>query len=225
MEDTDQAGVNLRRYFEATLLSSNLALQIASRDAVRFGMVFAPKSEAEDGIVIRQGERAPAIQFLVGWMQKNLGNGIKICDPYFGPEELEVLRLIQETNPNCHVQILTSLSHQPIVGADETLQSLYDNYWRYRLSDQLPPDTDIVVVGINPRGGSPIHDRWWITESSGLRLGTSFNSIGVGKTSEISVISSELLSERETEIDQYLERRRRDSRGNELSYKLFRLMQ
>lgn len=215
----------MRAFFEATLVSGNLALQIAARDSAKVRSIVVEKVKTDGEIIIRKGERPAALKFLNDWMIKHLGSSLKICDPYFGPEELELLKSIQQINPECHVQILTAEPNKSGGKTDETLQEKYDNYWRHHLSDQLPPDTDIVIVSINKKGGSPIHDRWWITESAGLRLGTSFNSIGDARTSEISIIPSELLAEREAEIDQYLQRRRRDANGNELTYKLFRLMQ
>ncbi|MES2501795.1 MAG: hypothetical protein V4545_04250 [Pseudomonadota bacterium] len=52
-----------------------------------------------------------------------------------------------------------------------------------------PPTTNIHIVGNGSQGTHPIHDRWIITNDSGLRLGSSVNSIGYLRISEISEMS------------------------------------
>jgi hypothetical protein len=102
-------------------------------------------------------------------------------------------------------------------------EEAYRNHWRIRISDQKPPETDIVVVGTESKGDSPIHDRWWVTENSGIRMGTSFNTLGIGKTSDISILSREESSSREVEIDRCLQRIEREYKEERLLYTLFTL--
>ena len=106
----------------------------------------------------------------------------------------------------CHENLPTPL--------DET----YRNHWRTRLSDQDPPDTEIVIVGTKSKHELPIHDRWWLTKGAGLRMGTSFHSLGVGRDSELSSLTSEDTLAFEREVDRYLTRSQRDHQGERMLY-------
>jgi hypothetical protein len=77
-------------------------------------------------------------------------------------------------------------------------------------------------IGAGPDGLSPIHDRWWICERSGLRFGTSFNGLGV-HDSEISTLDGERLFEAQALVRTYLERKRASASGERIDYALFSL--
>lgn len=76
----------------------------------------------------------------------------------------------------------------------------FQNAWR-AISEQSPPDTCVMAVYAH-NGKKPIHDRWIISRSAGLRLGTSLNSLG-NKLSEISVMRDHECSSCEAELDKY----------------------
>ncbi len=145
---------------------------------------------------------------------------MKICDPYFGPESLEALRLILEVDPGLRVAILTSRKHQQNEKVREPLSSAYQVYWKEHVCNQSAPETEIVVVGSAETGESPIHDRWWISEGVGLRLGTSFNSLG-HRLTEISFMQEEEARSAEVAINRYLVDRVREVEGRRLRYELF----
>jgi hypothetical protein len=147
---------------------------------------------------------------------------LKICDPFFGPNDLELLQIIRAINPSCQIQILTSKKHQDNEKIYGNLEQEYENYWRFNISDQDPPETMIAVVGTKNSGVLPIHDRWWLTNGKGLRMGTSFNSLGHRET-EISLLSLQEASEREIEVDKYLKRAEREFKGDRLIYRIFDL--
>jgi hypothetical protein len=48
--------------------------------------------------------------------------------------------------------------------------------------------TRIVVVAVGGEGDPLIHDRWWCCGKTGLDFGTSFNSLGIGKSTKIRVM-------------------------------------
>jgi hypothetical protein len=102
-------------------------------------------------------------------------------------------------------------------------EEAYRRYWYENLSDQKPPETDIVIVGTQKGGDLPIHDRWWVTGGKGLRFGSSFNSLGQKKDSEVSSLTPEEVAEREIETDLYLCLRKREHLGEPLSVVMFRL--
>ncbi len=70
-------------------------------------------------------------------------------------------------------------------------------------------------------GDLPIHDRWWITQGHGLRMGTSFNSLGGKRESEISILADHEIVQREQEIDEFLNFRKREHNGERLNIHAF----
>jgi hypothetical protein len=69
----------------------------------------------------------------------------------------------------------------------------------------------------------PIHDRWWLTNGGGISMGTSFNSLGITKTSEITILSEEEAIACEKEVDVYLKHEQREYNTERLIYNLFTL--
>jgi hypothetical protein len=85
----------------------------------------------------------------------------------------------------------------------------------------VPLDTEIVIVGTESSGKSPMHDRWWLTKGGRLKIGTLFNSLGIAQDSTITRIpniESEML---ESDVDQYLIEKQREYNGEQLRYLFF----
>ncbi len=221
---SDQAGAQLRPVYEAMLLGAELAGRMASRSSThtRLATCYTIRSSAQESIVIRAGEREKAIRFLKDWFEREVRDYLKICDPFFGPDDLGVLQLLRSVNPTCRVYILTSKKHHDDIPAP--WEDTYRTHWRLKVSEQQdPPDTEVVVVGIKSGGEPPIHDRWWLTRGAGIRIGTSFGSLGISKESEISYLTEEEARTRESEVDRYLQRIEREHLGEKLLYTLFTL--
>lgn len=222
-ENTPQAAAFLLPIFEATLLGAELAKRIATRTSAQLRRVkkYASQSSESTSLVVRAGEREAAIQFLRDWFSKDVKDYLKICDPFFGIHDLEVLQLLRSVNPTCSVSILTSKKHQSSIAQpfDESFRA----HWRIRISDQDPPDTEIVIVGTETSGDMPIHDRWWLTNGGGIRIGTSYNSLGITKASEVSLLSPSEAKMREDEVDKYLHREKKEHNKVKLHYTLFTL--
>jgi hypothetical protein len=149
------------------------------------------------------------------WCERNLGDFVKIADPYFAPQDLEWLQLIRTSKPSCEITILTGRRNQPTPPPGDELEDLYVNTWR-TMFDQNPPRAKIVIIGGERGKQSPIHDRWLVTSSAGLRLGTSLHSLGLTKDSEISEMSPDDAEEKLVQIDQYLNRERAEHDGEKL---------
>jgi hypothetical protein len=133
-------------------------------------------------VLVRDGERHEGLARLRDWLLEVRPTGLWIVDPYFVPTSLEVLLLVQEASPNCEVVVLTGKDVHKRVEAP--YEDTYRDTW-WRLANQEPPPTRIVIVGTARTGKCPVHDRWWLTSGAGgLRLGTSVNGIG-GRWSEI----------------------------------------
>lgn len=220
---TDQAVSYLRPLFESSIHGVDLCLKLStnSRDKLTF-IKNNIKIESKNSILIMTGERTNALSYIKSWFEKELGDYIKICDPYFGPNDLELLQIIRAIKPSCQIQILTSKKHHDNEKIYDNLEQEYESYWRFNISDQDPPETTIVVVGTKTSGVLPIHDRWWLTNGKGLRMGTSFNSLGHRET-EISILDKAEAKEREVEVDKYLNRMEREFKGDRLVYRLFDL--
>lgn len=222
--NTDQALTILRPLFESIVLGTQLIGGMADRSSTILKRTTQRTTNLNTGFtLIRSNEREQAIEVIRTWLQKEVQGYLKICDPYFGPDDLELLQLVSSVSNNCRVQILTSMKHHKKEGFKEPWKEVYINHWRLHISDQDPPDTEIIIVGTKSQGESPIHDRWLLTSGRGLRLGTSFNSLGVDKSSEISVLTEEQTRIYESEIDQYLQRTTREHKGDKLQYEMFTL--
>ena len=148
---------------------------------------------------------------------------LTISDPFFGPEDLEALKLVLEIKPDIKVRILTSSKHQSQEHVQHPYKETYIQHWRSQISLQDPPDTHIAVVGTKKTQGAPIHDRWWLTAGSGLRIGTSFRSLGVTKVAELSELSAETALGFENEVNRYLRMEAKEFNGEKLSYDIFTL--
>lgn len=221
---TDQARVILRPLFEATLMSAQLAARIAGRTFSQFERtrLTTVMSHTSEGLLVRPGERDRANAFLTRWFEHEVGDYIKICDPWFGPSELTLLKMLLAVAPKCKVHILTSKRHQDQEGVPHPWDQAYRSYWRERISDQQPPETDVTIMG-TATGDFPIHDRWWLSNGAGLRIGSSYNSLGVHQMSEISSLPRAEALEREREVDRYLKGLVREHMGQKLSVFFFPL--
>lgn len=129
-----------------------------------------------------------------------------------------ILYLIEEM-----LAIVTSKKHQVNKKVSFPWDEAYRQFWSEKLSDQKPPETEIFIVGTQKGGELPIHDRWWITRGKGLRFGSSFNSLGQKKDSEVSSLTPDEVTAREVETDLYLSLTKREHLGEPLSVVMFHL--
>jgi hypothetical protein len=98
----------------------------------------------------------------------------------------------------------------------------YDNNWR-SLSLGDPPDARIIIVSSDGDLTGQLHDRWWLTKSGGIGLGTSFNSLG-DKYSELHELSGPGATDLQKQLMPYVQLARRIGDGPRLSYEVFALM-
>jgi hypothetical protein len=218
----DQEVSRLVPILDATLLSAGLAQQLAARTLEEFRAAKDDSriKESRELIVVRPGERDRAFEFVKTWVDSHVQEYIKICDPYFCLADLPILKLIKEVRPNCSVSILTSRIQQQRAGIATPFEDSYKQYYRSHVLSDDPPPTEVVIAGVGSPGDSPIHDRWLLTENSGLRMGTSFNSLGLSKESEISIVAESEAVALESRLDEYLVRKRREFKGQRVSYNI-----
>lgn len=216
-----EARTLMRGLFEASLVGCDLAHLLGGRAAgkLRDAIRFTPSRDDNRSFVIRSGDRENALAFLKDWIGQNVSKYLKICDPYFGPEDLEALQMVLASAPTVFVSVLTSKKHQDACPAGTTVEMYFQQYWR-KISDQTPPRNDIWVIG-TPSGDLPIHERWWLSYKNGLRMGTSYNSIGGKRESEISILSEAEAEVREAEVDEFISFKKREHNGQRLSISVF----
>jgi hypothetical protein len=211
----------MRGLFEATLVGCDLAHILGGRAAgkLREAVRLTPSRGTPNSFIVHAGERESALAFLRDWIAKNVTGYLKICDPYFGPNDLEALQIVRGSAPDVLVSVVTSKKHQDDQSHGRNIEESFQQQWR-KISDQTPPRNEICVIG-TPSGELPIHERWWLSRGCGLRFGTSYNSIGGKRESEISVLTEIEAEQREAEINEYIEFKKREHNGQRLSMSLF----
>jgi hypothetical protein len=214
----DEAKRLLRDMFEATMSASEMSAALVSRASGKSSnLSSAFSTKRDDSLIIRAEQRDKAIDYVRTWLRTNAHEYLTICDPYFGPKDLEILQLVLSSVPNLHVTIVTSRKQQEQEKVEWPWDEYYAKYWRKHFSDQAPPKTEIVVVG-GRTGDLPIHDRWWVTKNKGLRFGSSFSGLGKSRDSEVSELDSSETEERLQLTQMYITRQIREHLGEKLTY-------
>lgn len=179
------------------IAAAELVIQLVQKIMLRSAERIAAEAERSSPL-IGLNNRHEAINFIASWLQKS-ASSVLLCDPYFGPKDTEFFKLILENCPSADVTILTS--KKKLLELNALTAEVFFDEW-YGCMEQDPPSTKIIAVALQADAKPPLHDRWLISGKAGLRIGTSFNSIGTGKLSEI----SELAESQVKEISFYLNR-------------------
>lgn len=179
------------------------------------------RDHGDEGLhaVIGLREREKAVGFLKKWFEANIEEELTIVDPYFGPEDLWLIQMMMVTDPHIRVKIMTGKSHN--VNDGGSLRDAYRDAWRTQC-DYSPPETEVLLVRFVESDVAPFHDRWLFSKSAGLRIGTSFNSLGK-RVSEISVLRNDELTRVQYEVGKYQNRQNREMGGERITYELFEL--
>lgn len=177
----------IRPLVESLLTTTDLATSLIQRvdSSVTRSLEIIEEQSYESG-VIGLTNRSSALTMMADWLRSTKGD-IVLCDPYFSPKDVDFLSLILANLPETVVTILTSRSH--LENENALSEEKFLTSWR-GIKDQDPPITRIIAVSHADSLKTPLHDRWLLSEEKGLRLGTSFSSIGTGKLSEISKLDN-----------------------------------
>ena len=205
-KDTKEASTHLKPLFKACVTSAEMAFRISARmQSVESAHHFSVSAKvAEDGSLVQGGEREKAFQKIRTWVKNEAKEFIHLCDPYFGPEDLDLVNLIRLESQEIPIAILTSKKHQNDEGVPVPWEEAYQAHWRLEITEMDPGEVRIVIMGSKDTGALPIHDRWMVSASSGLRLGSSLNSIGIKKASEVSNIDEKDLPAIQTLVRKFL---------------------
>ena len=218
---TPQASQYIRDMFEGLARGSSFFFMVTGTEGyLDVNPKWHQRDEEDVHVMLRPGERERALQFLRKWVEVNAQDFVTIVDPYFGSEDLWVVRLVMEWNPRVDIRIVTGRTTSDITSG--RMAESYRAAWR-DLCDQDPPHTEILSVSLVDSGKCPIHDRWILSKSAGVRVGTSINSIG-NKLSEISAMDSNELDKVQHNVDRYLARKVREEGGERVAYELFELL-
>lgn len=146
--------------------------------------------------LFKAGSKREAQGAVKDWLKATNHPYIKIYDPYFSCNDLEILKSV---TTDTKVYIFTTWKAQKGINVgDRAVEQLFRDAWK-DLSESNPPWTHIVVVGTKS-GGSPIHSRFILAEGVGLNLGTSLSGLGAKETDirelnpeEVAKIASEFV--------------------------------
>lgn len=201
---TNEAFGILKKIFRVSLSSTRIVVQcIGDRSTIGSTYPSVDRSTTNNSIIVRKGEKQAAIDFVLQWLNKQSPRTIYISDPYFTESDLEAISCIRSVSKEAAVVVLTSRSEIAKRFTEERIKPAFQNAWRVEFPLIEPGVVHICVVGLQDSGISPIHDRWWICEKEGLRLGGSWNGIGKEKEMELSIIPEPDLQDKRSEIERF----------------------
>lgn len=125
-----------------------------------------------------------ARKWLRSWLSKNARGYLWICDPYFGPDELDYLRYVPE---DCKILVITTDAYISCEQGTTQLRNNLRAVWR-EISSRSLPKAQFMVVPRRLEG--KFHDRAIVSSRAGLNLGPSLN--GLGKSRGIVTVLNEV---------------------------------
>jgi hypothetical protein len=105
----------------------------------------------------------------------------------------------------------------------QDLESAFTNFWTAEISDQRPPPTRIVVLGIDPHGDSPIPGTLILGDTAGLDLKNTIRAFGTEKPDEIRRLGKAEVIDLLERIDDYISARVIEIEGRRLRCSMFSL--
>jgi hypothetical protein len=208
-----------RNNFEQMVTATNLIQLLSQRRKLTLteSRKFFIDDDFSTNMAVNPGSREEALAFIKTWMIEEVQDFIIFADPYFVVEDIEILKIIKEIDGEIDIDILGTDDAQK-----RDIEEEYRKYWN-KISDEIPPFTNFTFCWVpEDNNNKPIHDRWIITKNGGLRLGTSFSSLGMKKESEISLMeSNESLNILEHTLKEYISKKKKEINNQRISYKSF----
>jgi hypothetical protein len=222
-QNTPSSDTILRRIFESTVFCCEM-MGYLSRKTLNKTIKYIPLGNDINKInnIFERGDSEKAKKYIEEWAQLIYIQNIVIIDAYFGEGDLTLIKYFQSINPEINIKVLTGMKHNLKNIKTGTYEENYQDSWN-NISIENPPQTEIIIVGQEGNYEPPFHDRWWVANDgeTGLRVGTSFNSLGINKQSEISELSKmEATNIIKTTVEQYAIRKDREYKGCRLLYKI-----
>jgi hypothetical protein len=227
--DTAEAVEFIRPMFDGLIEAGELIRDIAERelDDKQFASTIDSNSignadNCEINAVIAPGQREFAVELVKRWLNSINGDELSIVDPYFSPNDLDALLLIQRERPLMRLRILTARKNSMELIGQGSFTVAFTEAWE-RLSTSQPPETSICVAGLKSDGSLPIHDRWWVSGDACLEFGTSWNGLGIKKASVVRSGGNTEATSRLMEMEPYLSGTKRSVDGERIVYSIFTL--
>lgn len=211
--------------FEACLRGAELASYAAMRPgASRVTLSLHPPAVVPtprgESILIKGGERELALARIKEWLIDAVPSELFIVDPYFTPEDVSILQLIQSVAEDCQIVVLTDKRNH-----DRKVKPPYEDAYRtewVRLSSQDPPPVTIILA-TTARGKFPTHDRWWLTAGQGgVYMGTSMGGLG-NRWSELRFDDSQASGRTLVELSPLFNQSKKAFEGERVYYSTIRL--
>lgn len=167
--------------------------------------------------IVEPGDRTEALKICRQWLSQHLGDSLRICDPYFTPSDLVILKWILEVNPSAKVEILMSKQNTDKLGQSEGFLEACNEAWKNE-SLMDPPETTITILSYRESNQAPIHDRAWLSDDAGIRFGTSFNSLGKDKVSDMTLLSEHQFESLSSRLSGYFDKSTKFDNSKRLNY-------
>lgn len=185
-----------------------------------------PRSQIEDSnsILVNEDNKSQVVQFLKSWYQEIDKDFLDIIDPYFEPASLKKLIEVTGLEIEQPIRILTSEKQRKEIEKNSGLEieETIKDFWNDNIcSEGTLPDLKIISVGLQSLGDQmPIHDRWWLTGSSGIHLGTSTNALDKKRIYRISKLTETERENLDHTIKGFLEMSQSKYEGERVRFKL-----
>ncbi|MCU0486034.1 MAG: hypothetical protein MUC85_07960 [Anaerolineales bacterium] len=141
--------------------------------------------------IFKPGESEKAKKWLTDWLASNAKQYLKICDPYFGPDEIEYLKHCPE---NLKILIITTDCNFDLRDGPQAIAQSLELTWN-RISARKKPLLQVIIV---PKTfEDAFHDRAITTQGGGLDMGQSLNGLGK-KFGKIGILTNQEAKELET---------------------------
>ncbi|WP_433970336.1 hypothetical protein [Tunturiibacter gelidiferens] len=224
IQDKSEATRTIRGDYRAVSTAADLFYFLAERSTCGvpgergYGAI-----ETEESCFVDAGERERGISFIERWITTAPGPSLDISDPFLSPVDMvEILKMVLLANPALEVNIITS--RRALLGGHVAIpfKDSFSKAWA-EASSQNPPITRIIVVSVGADGDPLIHDRWWCSGSSSIDTGTSFNGIGIGKSSKITLMPAEQSAQASERMTASLKMGARFIEGRRVVYESFDL--
>jgi hypothetical protein len=206
--------------FQAAVTAADLTFQLVEASGERRTTLEDSGGGVKTGVVAGAGEREKVFEYLREWCERANPKLITICDQYFAPPDLDVVEMMSFAVPEAAFRVLTAKAQQEREGVVQPYRDSYRRNWGM-LTDRDPPFLDVTIVGDVKTGASPIHDRWIIAEGAGLALGTSANSIGRLKLSQIREMHPDELRDVRRRLEPVILRSARVFEGHRVEFESF----
>jgi hypothetical protein len=213
LERTEEAYRTLRPILEVTLLTCELNQRLAVGSDP---MLLWRSTDDESSIVVGPTDRLDAVGFITSWFEKQRCDQVLICDPYFTLQDIELVKELHFVRKEVGFTIL-SCKPTAAPGGTDAISNLV-SAWA-SVCEQPAPEIKLVVAlydGEKLQG--PVHDRWILCGESGLRIGTSLNSLGLTKLSAISHVAGAELQNLWASLSRFVNQLERSADGRRLRY-------